>query len=504
MARRNRQSTSRPNKIGSTGESKRLEAESARLTELQESLRVRKETLKVAYEEIKILREDLLREGETMDKNKSHFLSPEDTEEIRRLEQQELAFWRGSASKRLAGWTRDGSTEDWVDAGSPETQQRSRSKEEKTARDARKGVKQRCQNGRCHGWFGWLSVVMRGHTRILQAIFECEQHAKENVFGTVERCDRSGVIESVELECGWIGRRMYRYFPVADGVNVGAHELFTPSELMGELRCLAVIVNRKWKGQSKIVGGAARWTAVELDGQLTLISAHLPHKGRKLGEFEATLTELQEFLNGRPKQHVILGGDFNVNLFGMTDYLHVGESIPRTENVDRHKRLIACESSTHDGDRTGFDGDKHVDECRHRTRAFHALQLVKPRRLVDTNGLHHDFEKIGNETCAGSGLRLVQDRSQSGVCSSFVETENEVHGEEYCKLAWLGARRILARCGCSNFDRLEELEKLAPLLVETAKAHRKVESKEMSVTEMELKTLLLRRRKQVDTSNDQN
>ena len=93
-------------------ESKRLEAETARLTELQESLRVRKETLKVAYEEIKILREDLLREGETMDKNKSHFLSPEETEEIRRLEQQELAFWRGSASKRLAGWTRDGSSEE--------------------------------------------------------------------------------------------------------------------------------------------------------------------------------------------------------------------------------------------------------------------------------------------------------------------------------------------------------------------------------------------------------
>ena len=93
-------------------ESKRLEAETARLTELQESLRVRKETLRVAHEEIKILREDLLREGETMDKNKSHFLSPENTEEIRRLEQQELAFWRGSASKRLAGWTRDGSAEE--------------------------------------------------------------------------------------------------------------------------------------------------------------------------------------------------------------------------------------------------------------------------------------------------------------------------------------------------------------------------------------------------------
>ena len=120
-------------------ESKRLEAETARLTELQESFRVRKETLKVACEEIKILREDLLREGETMDKNKSHFLSPEDTEEIRRLEQQELAFWRGSASKRLAGWTRDGSTEEiagWMMEA--QTQQRSRSKEEKTSKkDAR-------------------------------------------------------------------------------------------------------------------------------------------------------------------------------------------------------------------------------------------------------------------------------------------------------------------------------------------------------------------------------
>ena len=93
-------------------ESKRVESESAKLAEMQENLRARNETLKVAYEEIKILREDLLREGETMDKNKSHIMSLEDTEEIRRLEQQELAFWRGPASKRQAGWTRDGSVEE--------------------------------------------------------------------------------------------------------------------------------------------------------------------------------------------------------------------------------------------------------------------------------------------------------------------------------------------------------------------------------------------------------
>ena len=72
-------------------ESNRLESESAKLAEWQESLRVRKETLRVAYEEIKILWGDLLREGESMDKNKSHFMSPENTEEVRILEQQELA-----------------------------------------------------------------------------------------------------------------------------------------------------------------------------------------------------------------------------------------------------------------------------------------------------------------------------------------------------------------------------------------------------------------------------
>ena len=280
-----------------------------------------------------------------------------------------------------------------------------------------------------------------------------------NVAGLAE--NRTDIfLSQISMLADWDVLLLQECFRKLDGVNVGAHELFTPSELMGGLRCLAVIVNRKRKGQSKIVGSAARWTAVELDGQLNLISAHLPQKGRKLGEFEATLAELQEFLNGRPKQHVILGGDFNVNLFWYDRLSPCGRVDPETENVGRHKRLIACESATHDGDRTGFDSDKHVDECRHRTRAFHALQLAKPRRLDDTNGLHHDFEKIGNETCAGSGLRLVQDRSQSGVCSSFVETENEVHDEECCKLAWLGARRILARCGCSNIDRLEELEQV--------------------------------------------
>ena len=162
-----------------------------------------------------------------------------------------------------------------------------------------------------------------------------------NVAGLAEDCTDI-FLSQISMLADWDVLLLQECFRKLDGVDVGVHELFTPSELLGGLRCPAVIVNRKWKGQSKIVGGAARWTAVELDGQLTLISAHLPHKGSKLGEFEATLTELQEFLNGRPKQHVILGGDFNVSLFGMTDYLHVGESIPRPRTlIDTNDSLRA-------------------------------------------------------------------------------------------------------------------------------------------------------------------
>ena len=61
---------------------KRIETESAKLAEMQESLRVRTETLRAAHEETKILREDLLREGELMDKDRSHIMSPKSTEEI--------------------------------------------------------------------------------------------------------------------------------------------------------------------------------------------------------------------------------------------------------------------------------------------------------------------------------------------------------------------------------------------------------------------------------------
>ena len=160
--------------------------------------------------------------------------------------------------------------------------------------------------------------------------------------------------ESVELERGWTVAGFNGHVLVAD---VDAHRLgcvdvarmFQKTgwserwctrrvhavRTFGEgLRCPAVIMHQRWSGQTKAVGISSRWTAVrELGGQLTFMSAHLPHKSRMLGEFETVLAETQDFIHERSGQHLILGGDFNASFYRLTDFHHVGESIPRPRTL---------------------------------------------------------------------------------------------------------------------------------------------------------------------------
>ena len=123
-------------------ECKHVETESAKVAEMLESIRVRKETLRVAYEEIKKLRADLLREDESMDKNRSHVLS----------EQQDLCLRRATASKRLAGWTKDCQ----LVCGRGTRSGRIRRQHEKNPRGGRDGIhnERRQDVRRVHGWIG--------------------------------------------------------------------------------------------------------------------------------------------------------------------------------------------------------------------------------------------------------------------------------------------------------------------------------------------------------------
>ena len=283
-------------------------------------------------------------------------------------------------------------------------------------------------------------------------------------------------------------------FRKLDGVNVGAHELFTPSELLGGLRCPTVIVNRKWKGQSKIVVGAARWTAVELDGQLSLISAHLPHKGKKLAEFEAVLMKIQEFVCGRPKQHVILGGEFNANLYGMTDYLHVGESIPRPRTlVDTNDslRARALHTMVTEMDLTVTNTWMNADTER---ELFTRSNWSNP----DDSLTQMDFIMTSRKLDMEQVQVLDSDRFKTDHRAVFAVLSLRPKLRYTVRNA--GNLRGWEPDDCwhdtatATLTDWKSWNKLAPLLVETVMAHRKLEARETSVTELELKTLLLRKK----------
>ena len=69
--------------------------------------------------------------------------------------------------------------------------------------------------------------------------------------------------------------------------------------------------------------------AVELQGDVMLISAHLPHKRLPMHEFVATLEEIYTFLAAHPSCKAVMGVDANARLSGMADFLYVGWQIPR-------------------------------------------------------------------------------------------------------------------------------------------------------------------------------
>ena len=176
--------------------------------------------------------------------------------------------------------------------------------------------------------------------------------------------------------------------------------------------------------------------------------------------------------------------------------LPCGRVDPKTENAVGHERFTA-----HCGCRTGLDGDKHLDERRHRTRVIHTIQLVKSCRIVDTNGLRHDFEEAGNETRA-STVRLVQDRSQGGACCSFDRIENEVYEESGENLRGLEPDDSWHSVAAETLTDWVNWNVMAPLLLETARTYRKLETKKMSVTELELESLLLRKKRALTTTRE--
>ena len=95
-----------------------------------------------------------------------------------------------------------------------------------------------------HGRVGWISVVMKVQTRILQAIFEWDSFEERKWVGTVKRYYRPCVwtfgglvqrfLSQISMLADWDVMLLRECFRKLDGVIGGAHELFTLGELVGD------------------------------------------------------------------------------------------------------------------------------------------------------------------------------------------------------------------------------------------------------------------------------
>ena len=137
-------------------------------------------------------------------------------------------------------------------------------------------------------------------------------------------------VEQLSDNYSWDVIMLQEGFRQTDGVDAGCHLLFTPGQLIGNLRCPAVLVNSRWVDQVDIrfEGSGARWVAVSFGGRMLFLSVHLPHRKSNIGDFAAVLDELRSFLAGRSEKHLIVGMDANVEVTSIVDFCHVGLAVP--------------------------------------------------------------------------------------------------------------------------------------------------------------------------------
>ena len=107
------------------------------------------------------------------------------------------------------------------------------------------------------------------------------------------------------------------------------HTIYTPSELRGNLRCPAVIVNEHLTGKVDFgfVGAGVRWVAVGLNNQVLLVSLHMPHSRLSIQIFRETLEEVDACIRATAFKKIIIGMDANVHVGSVVDELTVGPNV---------------------------------------------------------------------------------------------------------------------------------------------------------------------------------
>ena len=121
---------------------------------------------------------------------------------------------------------------------------------------------------------------------------------------------------------------------------------------------------------------------------------------QKVGRVRDGLGGNLGFVLRRLGQPLILGGDFNARFYGLTDFRHAKNSIPRPRTLTgTNHTLRAGERHT-----VVAELDLTVTNTwmtrKLRIGTVHTKQLDGTRGRIDANGLHHDIEETGSKTNA--------------------------------------------------------------------------------------------------------
>ena len=143
----------------------------------------------------------------------------------------------------------------------------------------------------------------------------------------VSEDDLCFLLDQISDNYSWDVLLLQEAFTRTDGISNGSsHIILLPSMIAGNLRCPAIVVNRKWASSSiRVVGQGFRWVAIQFCSDYVCISLHLPHPGLGFRAFADCLDEVDFFLSNFPCCFTVIGMDANVAVPSITDYLHVGD-----------------------------------------------------------------------------------------------------------------------------------------------------------------------------------
>ena len=188
------------------------------------------------------------------------------------------------------------------------------------------------------------------------------------------------------------------------GVNVGVHELFTPSELVGGT---AMSSSQHTSGMERT--SESCWESEQTDCSRAgwRVDYHFGPSALqrpKVGRIRDAPGGNAGFLAKEIRTTPDLGWRLQCELVRADILSSRGRVHAETENTDGHKRYFARTNIRHCCGRTGPDGDEHMDGRRLRTGTVHTKQLDGSWGRRDANGLHHGIMETGSKTNAGVGL----------------------------------------------------------------------------------------------------